>query len=345
MISTIHLPREKGQRKDCKKYIMPSLFGETVVKSYFLPLAFQCDRKPDVQRRCDASNCALTGEEPWQIFEGCWHSFHNECLAGCQHCSICQDHLKNVVKNLSASANATLLEGLDDNESPEANRNSAGDDDDDTIDDFEVIPETNYEAVVKDFVEIDDILDTVTGSDSQCDVLSSGDELNDDGDDDWELDNVQGGCRGDYGDDSGISGGKDGDDDGIVSGDGNDNNDDDNDDNVPLACRKKSESKYKFEKWQPFLPRPLPLFIPEPNIPAPDERTPVEYVNMFLTDYIIDNLVEESNKHATEKTGSCPNFTKTEMTAYVGIYYLMGIVRLPKIDNYWRSDFGMVNSI
>jgi hypothetical protein len=147
---TIHLPRKKGQRKDCEKYIMPSLFGETVVKSYFLPLGFQCDQKPDVQRRCDAFNCALTVEEPWQIFEGCWHSFHNECLAGCQHCSICQDHLKNVVKNLSTSANATLLEGLDDNdESPEANTNSAGDDDDDdTIDDIEVIPETNYEAVV-----------------------------------------------------------------------------------------------------------------------------------------------------------------------------------------------------
>ena len=48
------------------------------------------------------------------------------------------------------SANAVLLEGLDDNdESSEANTNSAGDDDDDdTIDDIEVIPETNYEAVV-----------------------------------------------------------------------------------------------------------------------------------------------------------------------------------------------------
>ena len=100
----------------------------------------------------------------------------------------------------------------------------------------------------KDFVEIDDILDTVTGSDSECDVLSSGDELDDDGDDDWELDNVQCGCRGDYGDDSGISGGEDGNDNGIVSGDGSDYNDDDNEDNVPLACRKKNESKYKFEK-------------------------------------------------------------------------------------------------
>ena len=52
---------------------------------------------------------------------------------------------------------------------------------------------------------------------------------------------------------------------------------------------------------------------------------------------MIDNSVEESNKYATEKTGSCPNFTKAEMTAYFGIYYLMGIVRLPKIDDYWSD--------
>ena len=78
--------------------------------------------------------------------------------------------------------------------------------------------------------------------------------------------------------------------------------------------------------------------MPESERPVPDERIPVEYVNMFLTDNMIDNLVEESNKYATEKTGSCPNFTKAEMTTYFGIYYLMGIVRLPKIDDYWRSD-------
>jgi hypothetical protein len=121
----------------------------------------------------------------------------------------------------------------------------------------------------KDLVENADILDTVTGFDSECDVLSSGDELDDDGDEDWEMDNVQGGCRGDYDDGSGISGGEDGDDDGIVSGDGSDDNDDDNDDDdVPLTSRKKSELRYKFEKRQPFVPRPVPPFMPEPERPA-----------------------------------------------------------------------------
>jgi hypothetical protein len=76
--------------------------------------------------------------------------------------------------------------------------------------------------------------------------LPSGDEFDDDGDENWELDNVQGGCGGDYGDGSGIAGGEDGDDDGIVSGDGSDDNEDENDDNVSLASRKKNESKYEY---------------------------------------------------------------------------------------------------
>jgi hypothetical protein len=67
-------------------------------------------------------------------------------------------------------------------------------------------------------------------------------------------------------------------------------------------------------------------------MPTPDDRIPVEYVNMFLTDDMIENLVLESNKYATETTESCPNFTKTEL------YYLMGIVRLQNIDDYWRFD-------
>jgi hypothetical protein len=87
----------------------------------------------------------------------------------------------------------------------------------------------------KDFVEIADILDTVTGSDSECDVLSSGNELDDDGDEDWEMNNVQGGCGGDYDDGSGIGGSEEGDDDGIVSGDASDDDDDDSDDdNISL---------------------------------------------------------------------------------------------------------------
>lgn len=53
---------------------------------------------------------------------------------------------------------------------------------------------------------------------------------------------------------------------------------------------------------------------------------------------MIENLVLHSYKYATEKTGSCPNITKAELQTYFGIYYLMEIVRLPKINDYWRND-------
>ena len=178
-------------------------------------------------------------------------------------------------------------------------------------------------------------MDKVTASDSECDVLSSGDELDND-DDLWELEGNEG-----VGDDGDEDGGDDGDEDGSNDdndgdgidddndgdggdvdngddgddGDGDDDDDDDDDDesdngdyDVPLINRKtkKSKKKYKFEKKRQFVPPQLPPFIPEPEMPTPDDRIPVEYVNMFLTDDMIENLVLESNKYATEKTGSCP---------------------------------------
>ena len=142
-----HLPRQKGQRKDCEKYMLPALFGETSVKSYFLPLGFQCKQKPNTQRRCDSSTCTLTGEEPWSIFEGCWHSFHNQCLAGKSYCTICKMHLEDVVNSLSTSANATLLHDETNNEGD--SHMPLSEDDDDILDDMGLSKQTaNFEVVV-----------------------------------------------------------------------------------------------------------------------------------------------------------------------------------------------------
>ena len=147
-----HLPRQKGQRKDCEKYILPALFGETIVKSYFLPLGFQCEQRPDVRRRCDLSTCSVSGEEPWHIFEGCWHSFHVKCLAGHFKCNICQKHLKEVVNTLATSANATLLEGKQDSDQLTEPHDSCEDDDDndDTLDDTVPVEQTNYEIIINE---------------------------------------------------------------------------------------------------------------------------------------------------------------------------------------------------
>ena len=38
------------------------------------------------------------------------------------------------------------------------------------------------------------------------------------------------------------------------------------------------------------------------------------------------------------KQAHVPNFTKAELLTYIGMYYLMGIVRVPKIDDYWSNN-------
>ena len=171
------------------------------------------------------------------------------------------------------------------------------------------------------FVEFNDILNEITTSDSECEVLSSEDELDDES---WEPDNIIEVVE------SQVDGGNDDSDD-VEAGDICDNICN----AIPIPKRKKQPPKaYKFEERRPFVPPQLPAFTPEPEKPIPEERIPVEYVHMFLTNDMVENLVTESNKYATEKTGVCPNFTKEELQTYIGIYYMMGIVRLPKIDDY-----------
>ena len=82
-----------------------------------------------------------------------------------------------------------------------------------------------------------------------------------------------------------------------------DNNDSNNDsdgsytDDVPLARQKKKKLKqYKFETRRPFIPPQLPLFIPDPESPVPDDhRIPADYANMFIKDDMLENLGAESN--------------------------------------------------
>ena len=47
-----------------------------------LPLGFQCDKKSDVNSRCNCI-CVAPEDAEWQIFEGSKYlkySFHKECL-------------------------------------------------------------------------------------------------------------------------------------------------------------------------------------------------------------------------------------------------------------------------
>ena len=148
---TYPLPRQPRQKLDCEKFILPDLFGDLPVNNYFLPLGYQCEQKPDPQRRCDELTCTVSEDQPWTIFEGCWHSFHVVCLADKQHCKICKAHLEMEIGKLVCVANATLLEQDADPIEEDRNDQPLDDNDEDDLDDLGLSSkETNFDAALND---------------------------------------------------------------------------------------------------------------------------------------------------------------------------------------------------
>ena len=168
---------------------------------------------------------------------------------------------------------------------------------------------------MKEFIALTDILDKVTASDSECDLHSSGDELNDEKEVlswtmmkffDMMVMKMMAVMM-------------------IM---------------VVMAVMTKvmmvmMMNLLPIERQNFVLPQ-LPLFISEPETPTLNDKIPVEYVNMFLTNYMIGNLVLESNKccMAPKRLGHVQTLSKQRLQTYIGIYNLMGNVRLPRIDDY-----------
>lgn len=52
---------------------------------------------------------------------------------------------------------------------------------------------------------------------------------------------------------------------------------------------------------------------------------------------MIQSTVTETNKYGKEKTGCMLNFTKAETEVFIGLYYFMGLVKMPKVADYWKT--------
>ena len=78
-----------------------------------------------------------------------------------------------------------------------------------------------------------------------------------------------------------------------------------------------------------------------PTVPIPE--SPVEIFNLFFTDDILQTIVDESNRYAQQVMGQekFDKWTKIalpELRAYMGFCILMGINKLPCIEDYWKRD-------
>ena len=123
-----------------KKYVhLPHLFGQDAVKYKVLPLGFNACQEPNQDCICDLKSCTVTNdEEPWKVFSGCWHSFHDKCLNGSPFCPICQKLLENKTKELAATAKEAIF-----NTTPISSTNETNIEPDDEIPMAETLPSKN----------------------------------------------------------------------------------------------------------------------------------------------------------------------------------------------------------
>nr|XP_033323310.1 piggyBac transposable element-derived protein 4-like [Megalopta genalis] len=83
-----------------------------------------------------------------------------------------------------------------------------------------------------------------------------------------------------------------------------------------------------------------------------DEETdcddPVELYKLFFTDEILEMVVEETNRYAVQRISNIASgsrrhqqawkpVTKREMSTFIGILLIVGVVRLPEIRLYWSK--------
>lgn len=86
-------------------------------------------------------------------------------------------------------------------------------------------------------------------------------------------------------------------------------------------------------------PRKLPQFV-YPSGPSPRTKsvdTPLQVVQLFLTNVILDSIVQQTNVFASQK-GVVLNFCLEELKSFLGLNIAMGMLRLPQIRDYWACN-------
>ena len=78
-----------------------------------------------------------------------------------------------------------------------------------------------------------------------------------------------------------------------------------------------------------------------PTVDIP--QSPLEVFELFFSDDLLDIIVEESNRYASQVMGDeryreWRKITHEEVKAFFGFSILMGIDHLPSVDDYWSED-------
>ena len=118
MLLKIHgKPGSASMSKEKKTHYvcLPDVFGMMKIKYTVLPLGFNSNTVPNENCKCDQKLCKVDNQnESWQLFHGCWHSFHKVCLNHETSCPLCKQLLAQKVQELGLVAKEAILNPKDD---------------------------------------------------------------------------------------------------------------------------------------------------------------------------------------------------------------------------------------
>jgi len=121
----------------------------------------------------------------------------------------------------------------------------------------------------------------------------------------------------------------------------------DSDDDEPLAklvgssipqssVNRKVQKKHYTWKNGTFSP-PDVSFTGELPQPPDDISSPLEYFRQFVSTDMLTLLVENTNLYSVQKNGRAVDTDVKEVEKILGIFLLMGIVRMPGVRYYWEN--------
>lgn len=80
--------------------------------------------------------------------------------------------------------------------------------------------------------------------------------------------------------------------------------------------------------------------LPNESITA---SSPLDYFSLFITNEIIEYIVQQTNLYSTQSKGKSIDVSVDEMKDFFAIKLLMGIIKLPAYTDYWNNDLRIPN--
>ena len=78
-----------------------------------------------------------------------------------------------------------------------------------------------------------------------------------------------------------------------------------------------------------------------PDLPTVNgEVTPYSLFKMFISDEMLESVVNETNRYSVEKNGQSINISRQECEQLIGVIFYMGLVQMPSLRSYWENELG-----